>query len=125
MPVLDVLWSMFIFFLFIAWIWVLVAVVADIFRSHDLSGWAKGLWVLFVIVVPWLGVLAYLIARGDSMTQRHVDDAYAMDQAQRAYIKDASGGTSTADELSKLAGLRDSGEISAEEYASLKAKVMA
>ena len=116
---------MFIFFLFIAWIWVLVSVIADIFRSHDLSGWAKGLWVLFVIMLPWLGVLVYLIARGDDMTQRHVDDAYAMDQAQRSYIKDAAGGTSTADELSKLAGLRDSGEISAEEYASLKAKVMA
>jgi hypothetical protein len=125
MPVLDVLWSMLIFFLFIAWIWVLVAVIADVFRSHDLNGWAKGLWVLFVIVIPWLGVLVYLIARGDNMAQRSVDDAYAMDQAQRAYIKDASGGTSTADELSKLAGLRDSGEISAEEYASLKAKVMA
>jgi hypothetical protein len=116
---------MLIFFLFIAWIWVLVAVIADIFRSHDMGGWAKGLWVLFVIVIPWLGVLVYLIARGDTMTQRHVDDAHAMEQSQRAYIQEAAGATSAADELSKLASLRDSGEISAEEYASLKAKVMA
>jgi hypothetical protein len=116
---------MLIFFLFIAWIWVLIAVIADIFRSHDMGGFAKALWVIFVILIPWLGVLVYLIARGDHMTQRSVDDAYAMDQAQRAYIKDAAGGTSTADELSKLAGLRDSGEITADEYASLKAKVMA
>jgi hypothetical protein len=113
------------FFLFVAWIWVLIAVIADIFRSHDMGGFAKALWVIFVILIPWLGVLVYLIARGDHMTQRHVDDAYAMDQAQRAYIQDAAGGTSTADELSKLASLRDSGEITADEYASLKAKAMA
>ena len=124
MPVLDVLWTMLIFFLFIAWIWVMIMVIADIFRSKDLSGWAKALWVIFVIIIPWLGVLVYLIARGDKMAQRQVDDAVAMDEAQRAYIRDAAGSTSAADELAKLASLKESGAISDEEYAKLRAKVI-
>ncbi len=124
MPLLDLFWAMLWFFLWVAWIWVLVSVVFDIFRSHDLSGWAKGLWVLFVIIVPWLGVLAYLIARGDDMAQRSVDHAAAQDRASRAYIQDAAGG-STADELQKLSGLKDSGVLSDAEYEAQKAKVLA
>ena len=116
---------MLMFFLFIAWIWVMVSVIADIFRSDDLNGWAKGLWVLFVIILPWLGVLVYLIARGDGMAQRSAADAAAMDQAQRAYIQDAAaGGSSSADQLAKLASLKDSGAITADEYATAKAKVV-
>ena len=125
MPVLDVLWTMLIFFLFIAWIWVLISVIADIFRSDDLSGWAKALWVIFVIIIPWLGVLVYLIARGDSMAQRGVDDAMAAEQARRSYIQQAAGtSASTADELAKLASLKESGVISDEEYAKLRAKAI-
>ena len=125
MPVLDVLWTMLVFFLFIAWIWVLVSVVADIFRSGDLSGWAKAAWVIFVIIIPWLGVLVYLIARGDEMAQRNVDDANAMEAARRAYIQDAAGtSASTADELAKLANLKESGVINDEEYAKLRAKAI-
>ena len=125
MPVLDVLWTMLVFFLFIAWIWVLVSVVADVFRSDDLSGWAKALWVIFVIIIPWLGVLVYLIARGDEMAQRNVDDANAMEAARRAYIQDAAGSSaSPAEELTKLAALKDSGVISDDEYAKLRAKVI-
>ena len=123
MPVLDVLWSMLVFFLFIAWIWVLIAVIGDIFRSDDMGGGAKAMWVLFVMLLPWLGVLIYLIARGDSMAQRSDEQMDAAEAARRAYIQDAAG-TSAADELSKLANLKDSGVISAEEYASLKAKVV-
>lgn len=126
MPVLDVLWSMLVFFLFIAWIWVLISVVADIFRSDDLNGWAKALWVIFVIIIPWLGVLIYLIARGDNMAQRNVDDAMAAEQARRSYIQDAAGTSgSAADELAKLANLKASGVISDEEYSKLRAKVIA
>lgn len=125
MPVLDVLWTMLVFFLFIAWIWVLISVIADIFRSDDLSGWAKALWVIFVIIIPWLGVLVYLIARGDSMAQRNVDDAVAAEDARRAYIQDAAGSSgSAADELAKLANLKESGVISDDEYAKLRAKVI-
>lgn len=126
MPVLDVLWSMLVFFLFIAWIWVLISVVADVFRSDDLSGWAKALWVIFVIIIPWLGVLIYLIARGDNMAQRNVDDAMAAEQARRSYIQQAAGTSgSAADELAKLANLKESGVISDEEYSKLRAKVIA
>lgn len=125
MPVLDVLWTMLVFFLFIAWIWVLVSVVADIFRSDDLSGFAKAAWVIFVIILPWLGVLVYLIARGDNMAQRNVADANAMESARRAYIQDAAGtSASAADELAKLSSLKDSGVISADEYAKLRANVI-
>jgi hypothetical protein len=125
MPVLDVLWTMLIFFLFIAWIWVLISVIADIFRSRDMGGFAKALWVIFVIIIPWLGVLAYLIARGDSMAQRSIDDAAAAEQARRAYIQEAAGtSASPADELAKLASLKESGVISDEEYAKLRAKAI-
>jgi hypothetical protein len=116
---------MLIFFLFIAWIWVLVSVIADIFRSDDLNGFAKAAWVIFVIILPWLGVLVYLIARGDNMTQRNVADANAMETARRAYIQDAAGtSASTADELAKLSSLKDSGVISDDEYAKLRAKAI-
>lgn len=123
MPVLDVLWSMLIFFLFIAWIWVLISVIGDIFRNSEMGGAAKAIWVLFVMLLPWLGVLIYLISNGDAMAERSAEQVAAVEEARRAYIKDAAG-TSSADELSKLASLKDSGVISAEEYASLKAKVI-
>lgn len=125
MPVLDVLWTMLVFFLFIAWIWVLISVIADIFRSDDMGGGAKALWVIFVILIPWLGVLVYLIARGDSMAERSVNDAVAAEQARRAYIQDAAGtSASSADELAKLANLKESGVISDDEYAKMRAKVI-
>lgn len=125
MPVLDFLWTMLWFFLLIAWIWVMIMVIADIFRSKDMGGWAKALWVIFVILIPWLGVLVYIIARGDGMAERNVQDAAAADAAQRAYIKDAAGSTSTADELAKLSDLKNQGVITEQEYASQKAKLLA
>ncbi|MCP4303690.1 MAG: SHOCT domain-containing protein [bacterium] len=123
MPIFDVLWSMLIFFLFIAWIWVLVSVVADIFRSSDMNGWAKALWMLLVIILPWFGVFVYLIVRGNDMAQRNADDAAAVEDMRRSYIRDAAG-TSPADELTKLASLKESGVINAEEYDKLRAKVL-
>lgn len=125
MPVLDVIFTMLVLFLFIAWVWVVISVIADIFRSKDLGGFAKALWVIFVIIIPWLGVLVYLIARGDSMAQRGMDDAMAAEEARRAYIQQAAGtSASTADELAKLANLKESGVISDEEYAKLRAKTI-
>lgn len=115
---------MLVFFLFIAWIWVLVSVISDIFRSDDMGGWAKALWMLFVILLPWLGVFIYLIARGDDMAQRNANDAAEIEEMRRAYIRDAAG-SSPADELTKLASLKDSGAISAGEYDKLRAKVVA
>jgi type VI protein secretion system component VasK len=126
MPLLDLFWTTLWFFLFFAWIWLLITIVADIFRSHDLNGWMKALWVLFVAVVPWLGVLVYLIARGGSMQERAMSDAAQREQASRDYIRQAaSGGGSTADELTKLVQLRDSGVITAEQFEAQRAKILA
>lgn len=122
----DVILSMFWFMLLFAWIWLLIAIISDIFRDHELSGWGKAGWTFFLIVVPWLGALVYLIARGSSMNQRAMDRARQQDQMMREYVRDAAGpGTaSTADELAKLADLRDRGVISPADYEQAKAKVL-
>lgn len=122
MPLLDVLWAMLWFFLFVVWIWLLITIFVDIFRS-EMSGFAKALWVLFVIVLPLLGVLIYLIANGDDMRNRQVKQATDYEQAQRAYIQDVAGGSS-ADELEKLKGLHDQGVLTDEEFAAQKQKVL-
>jgi type VI protein secretion system component VasK len=124
-PLLNVFWSIFIFFLWVLWIWILIWIFIDIFRSHDLSGWAKALWFLFVLFIPLIGILVYLIARGGSMQERAAQQAQQDDQAARAYIRDAAGEGSSADQLAKLADLRDRGVISAEEFEREKAKVLA
>lgn len=127
MPLLDLFWTMLWFFLFIAWIWLLISIITDIFRSDDLSGWVKALWTLFVIIVPWLGALIYLIARGDSMQQRAMSDAAERQRATQQYIQEvaSTGSTSSADELTKLAQLRDSGVLTTDEFEAQKAKLLA
>ncbi len=124
-PLLNVFWSIFIFFLWVLWIWILIWIFIDIFRSRDLSGWAKALWFLFVLFIPLIGILVYLIARGGSMQERAAQQAQQEDQAARAYIQEAAGEGSSADQLAKLADLRDRGVISAEEFEREKAKVLA
>jgi hypothetical protein len=124
MPLLDLFWTMLWFFLFIMWIWLLISIFSDIFR-REMSGWAKAGWVFFLIVLPLLGALIYLIANGGDMQARTVRDYQAMESAQKDYIRQVAGTGSAADELEKLAGLRDSGVISAEEFAAQKAKILA
>jgi ABC-type multidrug transport system fused ATPase/permease subunit len=126
-PLLNVFWSMFIFFLWVIWIWILIMVFIDIFRSHDLSGWAKALWFLFVLFIPLIGVLVYLIARGGKMHERAAQQAQQQDAEARAYIQQAAASSpaSTADQLAKLADLRDRGVISAQEFEREKAKILA
>ena len=126
-PLLNIFWSIFEFFLWIIWIWILIMIFIDIFRSHDLSGVAKALWFLFVLFIPLIGVLVYLIVRGGSMHERAVAQARHQDQEFRQYVQQAAASTpaSTADQLSKLADLRDRGVISAEEFEREKAKVLA
>ncbi len=126
-PLLNLFWTMFIFFLWVIWIWILIWVFIDIFRSRDLSGWAKALWFLFVLLIPLIGVLVYLIARGGSMHERAVQDAQQQDAEFRSYAQEtaASASASTADQLAKLADLRDRGVISAEEFEREKARVLA
>src|SRR5258708_37243514 len=113
-PLLNVFWTIFEVFLWVIWIWVLVAVFIDIFRSHDLSGWAKALWFVFVLLIPMIGVLVYLIARGGSMHERAMRQAQLHDQAFRHYIQQAPAQPpSAADQLRKVAGLRARGGITA------------
>ena len=126
-PLLGVFWSMLWFFLFIVWIWLLIVVFADIFRSHDIGGLAKALWVIFVIVLPFLGVFVYLIARGGKMQEHAVQQAKDQDQAMRSYIQDvqASSGGGTADQLAKLADLKNQGVLTDAEFEAQKAKILA
>src|SRR6476661_2479811 len=106
----DIILSIFWFMLLFAWIWLLITIFADIFRDHELSGWGKALWALFIIVIPWLGALVYLIARGHSMNERARAQAQRQDQVFRQYVQDATGSQpSVADEMAKLADLRDRG----------------
>src|SRR4030095_10763102 len=107
-PLLGVFWSMFWFFLWVLWFILLFHIIVDIFRSHDMGGFVKALWLLFVIVTPFLGVFVYLIARGHKMTAYAMADAKAQDTAMRSYVQQvAATGASPADEISKLAALRD------------------
>jgi Short C-terminal domain/Phospholipase_D-nuclease N-terminal len=123
----QVLWSMLWFFCFFIFIWLLIVVFGDIFRSQDLSGWGKALWTIFVIFLPFLGIFVYLIARGGKMQKHAVQDAQAQDAAFREYVQSAvdSNGTSAADQLTKLADLRDKGVISEAEFQQAKAKALA
>jgi type VI protein secretion system component VasK len=125
-PLLNLFWTMLWFFLFVAWIYLLIVIVTDIFRSDDMSGWSKALWVLFIVIIPILGALVYLIARGDKMGARAAADYQRRDEQLREYVRDAArtSGTSTADELTKLAALRDAGTITADEFERQKAKLL-
>jgi hypothetical protein len=123
MPLLHVLLSILQFFLLVAWIWVVVAVISDVFRSKDLNGVERALWVLGIIIVPWVGVLVYLYIRGDSMAERSAQAAAEVEEIRRAYIRDVTG-QSTADELAKLAELRDKGVITEEELQAQKSKLL-
>ncbi len=123
-PLLDVFWTMLWFFLFFAWIWLLIIVFGDIFRSRDMSGWSKALWTIFVVLVPLFGVLVYLIARGGSMHERAATEAQQQDEAFRAYVQEAAGPQDSADELAKLAELKASGAITEEEFQTAKARVL-
>lgn len=123
MPVLNIIWSIFVFFLLVAWIWVLIGVISDVFRSKDLNGWAKALWVLGIIVIPWLGVLAYIVIRGEGMAERNAKAVADAEEMRRTYIRDAVA-PSVADELSKLAELKEKGIITDAELQAQKTKLL-
>jgi hypothetical protein len=126
MPLWDVVLSITWFMILFTWIWLLIAIFGDIFRDHQLSGWGKAFWTLFVVVLPWLGALVYLIARGKSMNERARAQAQRNEQAFGQYIRETAGTgtTGTADELAKLADLRDRGTLSTEEFERAKAKLL-
>ena len=126
MSLWEVMLSIFWFMLLVAWFWVLIAILTDVFRDEELSGWGKAAWCLFMIVIPWLGVLAYLLARGKSMGERSMKVAAQNEREFRAYVQQAAGsGSGVADELSRLAELYHQGSLSAEDYELAKRKVLA
>ncbi len=124
MPLLDVFFTMMWLFLWVLWLFLLFRVITDIFRSRDLGGWGKAGWLVFVIVLPFLGVLVYLIARGHKMTERDVAQAREQDQVFRAYVQEAAHGSSTADDLVKLSDLRDRGVITGADFQHGKDKIL-
>ncbi|MGW2649418.1 SHOCT domain-containing protein [Streptomyces sp. NPDC001393] len=126
-PVLGVFWSMLVFFLWIMWFVLLFRVIVDVFRDDGMNGWAKAAWTLFVIVVPFLGVLVYLIARGKGMGEREVAQARAQQEAFDSYVRQtaqAGTATSSADELAKLSAMRSRGEITDDEFRRAKELVL-
>ncbi|MCT4351916.1 SHOCT domain-containing protein [Streptomyces sp. Je 1-79] len=128
-PLLNVFWTMLWFFLWVMWLFLLFKVITDIFRDHEMSGWGKAGWLIFCILLPFLGVLVYVIARGKSMTQRDLKQAKENEAAFQSYIRKTAGAGgdgkgSSADELARLAELKDKGAITNEEFEKAKAKVL-
>jgi putative oligomerization/nucleic acid binding protein/phospholipase D-like protein len=123
-PLLDAFLTMLWFFIWILWIFLVIRIIFDVFRSRDLSGWAKALWLILIIVLPFIGVLVYLIARGGKMHERDAREAQAADEQFKSYVRDAAG-ASQADELAKLADLKDRGVITDAEFEQGKAKILA
>ncbi len=125
-PILDAFLTMLYFFLFVIWIWLLIMVFMDVFRSHDLGGMAKALWVIFIIVMPFLGVFIYLIARGGKMHEREAQQAAEQQKQFDAYVKQTAGtADTTADQLSKLADLKSQGVLTDAEFDAQKSKILA
>ncbi|MFI8264601.1 MULTISPECIES: SHOCT domain-containing protein [unclassified Streptomyces] len=125
-PLLNMFWTMMLIFIFVLWFMLLFRIIGDVFRDDDLSGWGKTGWTVLVIIVPFLGVFVYLIARGRGMGERELRRAQRNEEEFRSYVQNATaGGTSQAEELARLADLRDRGDISAAEFEQAKAKVLA
>ena len=122
-PFLNILWTMIIFFAWVAWFWILITVFADLFRRHDVGGWGKAAWVVFLIVLPFLGTLVYLIAQHDGMRERSVKQAEAQQAAFDRYVRETAGGS--AAEIAKAKELLDSGAITQAEFEAIKAKAVA
>jgi uncharacterized membrane protein YcjF (UPF0283 family) len=123
-PFLDVFWTMLVFFAWVIWIFILIRVFADLFRRRDTSGWVKAAWIVFVIVLPFLGVLIYLIAHGKDMAHRDVEQAQARQAQMDDYVKSVAGESGPAGEIAKAKSLLDSGAITQAEFDALKAKAL-
>jgi Short C-terminal domain/Phospholipase_D-nuclease N-terminal len=123
-PALNFFWTMLEIFFFVIWIFILFRIINDVFRSHDMGGGAKALWLVFIIFLPFLGVLVYLIVRGSSMHERDIKQAQDTDAAMRAYIQSAAPAAGSADQLAKLAELKDKGVLTDAEFNAQKAKLL-
>ena len=123
-PFLDVLWTLFVIFIWVIWFWLLITVFADVFRRHDISGGKKALWLIFVIIVPFLGVFIYLISQSDEMAQRNMKQMEAQQAQMDTYVKSVAGSGGAAAEIEKAKLLLDSGAISQAEYDAIKTKAL-
>ena len=123
-PFMDVFWTVLIFFLWVIWIWILITVLMDVFRRHDISGWGKAAWTLFVIVLPYLGVFVYLITQGKQMAERTTADAQADRARVDDYVRTTAADSAPADQIAKAKQLLDSGTIDQAEYEQLKRKAL-
>jgi hypothetical protein len=124
-PFLDVFWTMLIFFLWILWIWLLFTIFADVFRRHDISGWLKTVWIVFVIVLPFLGAFVYLITQNVGMTERQLDRARAEREHLDSYVRETAGAGGAASEIEKAKRLLDSGAITEAEFEAIKQRALA
>jgi hypothetical protein len=124
-PLLEVFWTMLIFFAFVVWIWILFIVFADIFRRHDVSGWVKTLWIVFVILLPYLGVFVYLIAEHKGMTERSVKQAEASKAEMDQYVRSVASQSDPSEQIAKAKSLLDQGTISQAEFDQIKQKALA
>jgi Short C-terminal domain/Phospholipase_D-nuclease N-terminal len=124
-PLLEVFWTMLIFFAFVSWLWILFAVLADIFRRHDISGWGKTLWIIFVIVLPFLGVFIYLIAEHEGMTERSLKQQQAAQEQTDQYVRSVAAQADPAEQIAKAKQLLDSGAITQAEFDQMKQKALA
>jgi len=124
-PFMDVFWSMIIFFFWVIWIWIVITVLMDVFRRRDIGGFAKALWVIFVVILPWLGVLIYLIVEHNGMRDRSESQAREQKQQFDSYVREAAGSSDSASQIAQAKQLLDSGAITQAEFDSLKAKALA
>jgi hypothetical protein len=125
-PFLNILWTMIIFFCWVVWIWIMIVILTDVFRRRDISGWVKAAWVVFLIVLPFLGALVYLISQHDKMADRRAEDARGQQAQFDQYVKSVAGnGGGAASEIDKAKQLLDSGAITQSEFEALKAKALA
>ena len=124
-PFLDIFWTMIIFFVWVIWIWIVIGVVADVFSRHDISGWAKAAWIVFVVVLPWLGVLIYLIVNGSKMAERRTRQSEDARAEFDDYVKTVAAPGGAAAEIEKAKQLLDSGAITQDEFEAIKAKALA
>ena len=124
-PFLNILWSMIIFFVWVAWIWMIILILSDVFRRRDLSGWGKAGWTFFLIVLPFLGALIYLIAQSDGMAERRAQDVQGQRAQMDDYVRSVASSGGPAAEIDKARQLLDSGAINQTEYDAIKAKALA
>jgi phospholipase D-like protein/putative oligomerization/nucleic acid binding protein len=124
-PFLNILWTTLIFFAWVIFIWIAITVLIDVFRRHDISGWGKAAWVIFVVILPWIGVLVYLIANHDGMAERRMKEAEASQAQLDAYVRQTAGTGGAAGEIEKAKQLLDTGAITQQEFDAIKAKALA